>query len=1032
MIFRGLFIGIDRFASPRIDWLGCARRDAVALHALFSDTLGGESVLLTDEAATRAAIEYECKKLSQCDADDVVVIAFSGHGSETHELVTYDADLRSLETTCIPLDLLTQWFSEIPAHRVICILDCCFSGGMGAKVLKVDAVPRGLQSVEDLLEQLKGPGRLIVTASSATEPAWENSKIGHGLLTYHLLEGLQGAEEVRQSGQVSVYRLLEYVTQRVIDDAAKLGKPQHPTVRGQLDGELTWPVFEAGEIYYRAFPERGQAPVTSDVHSLAVYGFPDALLDVWKGSIPTLNQLQLDAINEFNLLRGDHLVVSAPTSSGKTMIGELAALKGALDHRRSLFLLPLKALVNDKHQQFTRMYGPFGVRTIRATGDSVDPELMRGQYDICLMTYETFAAIALGNPHILEQVGTVVVDEVQMIADASRGVNLEFVLTLLRMRRRQGIEPQVVALSAVIGDTNGLERWLDARLLKRVERPVPLDEGLLLADGTFRYISSDTGEEKRSEGFIQRQWGKDSSQSWVIPLVQRLVGEGKQVIVFREIRGEARGCALYLARELGLASAEEALRRLPTGDPSLASEALKKALDGGVAFHISDLERAERQVIEEEFRAPDSTIRVIVATTTLAMGVNTPAEAVVVAGLVHPGPVPVPYAVAEYKNIVGRAGRLGFAERGSSFLLALSPKDEHEFWQKYVMGQPEDLLSRFLSEGTDPRSLILRVLVAAPKGGAEGLTPEAIVNFLENSFGAFQRTQSIGQWSWDRQGLLQALSELEAHRLVERDAQGKLHLTELGRLCGQGGVEVESMIRVVEALAPLPPDSINDPTLLTVTQLTTELDALNFPINKASTNSEPQAWSGALRQQQVPEHVLRTLQRWITEKHQGTLRAKKAAACLLWITDMPMSEVESVLTRFGGKFDGAAGPTRSLSSRTADLLGVVARVAEILHPELNLGERPARLLVRLEMGVPSQAVDLARRTGLSLTRGDYQRMMKAGLSGIDVIEASPDEPLLACIEGDVQKLAAIRAAVFAHRAAQEVVPVEPLLPPYES
>ena len=75
-------------------------------------------------------------------------------------------------------------------------------------------------------------------------------------------------------------------------------------------------------------------------------------------------------------------------------------------------------------------------------------------------------------------------------------------------------------------------------------------------------------------------------------------------------------------------------------------------------FHNADLAPDERQVIEEEFRVAKE-LRVLAATTTLAMGVNTPAEAVIVVGLMHPGDTP--YSVAEYKNIVGRAGRLGFA-----------------------------------------------------------------------------------------------------------------------------------------------------------------------------------------------------------------------------------------------------------------------------------------------------------------------------------------------------------------------------------
>jgi helicase len=382
------------------------------------------------------------------------------------------------------------------------------------------------------------------------------------------------------------------------------------------------------------------------------------VIDAWAGDIPRLNQLQLEAINEYGVLRGEHLVASAPTSSGKTMLGELAAITGALDRRRTLFLMPLKALVNDKLLQFQRVYGPFGIRTVEATGETDDiTPLLRGQFDIALLTYEKFTALALTHPHVIEQVGTIVIDEVQMIADESRGANLEFIMTLLRMRRREGLEPQIIALSAVIGDTNGLERWLGGRLLRRVERPVPLDEGVICSNGRFRFMDGDTGRETAQERAIQPLYGEGKHRDWVIPLVRKLVSENKQVIVFRESTGETRHGADYLAQALGLPPATEALADLPAGDPSQASTHLRQLLARGVAFHNSHLRRDERRVVEEHFRKREARLRVIVATTTLAMGVNTPASAVVIVGLEHPSPEgPVAYSVAEYKNIVGRAG----------------------------------------------------------------------------------------------------------------------------------------------------------------------------------------------------------------------------------------------------------------------------------------------------------------------------------------------------------------------------------------
>ena len=540
MAFHGLFIGIDRYQSPQINWLSCARRDAVALDALFFDTLGGNTELLVDESATRANIEDRFKALVRCDPDDTVVIAFSGHGSDTHELVTYDTNVRDLTNTAIPLSTLAEWFSHIPAKRLVLLLDCCFSGGMGAKVLKADAMPRDFLSVDARLAELSGDGRIVITASAATEPAWENPKSGHGYFTHFLIEALRGGDGVKENGRVSVYRLLEYVTRRVTDLAHQFGHPQHPTLRGTIDGELSWPIFSPGARFAASFPEYPAARAASSLDSLTAFGFPQTLIEAWGRAIPSLNQLQLDAINEFGVLGGNHLVVAAPTSSGKTMVGELAALKVVLNRQRAVFLFPLKALVADKKRYFESVYGDFGLRILEATGETDDiSPLFRGQYDVALLTYEKFSAIALTHPHVLEQAGLVVVDEVQMIASEGRGVNLEFLLTLIMMRRREGIEPQLIALSGVVGEMNGFERWLGARLLRRDERPVPLDEGLLLASGVHRYIDAETRAETRSAPLIRAQYsGKGSSQDLVIPLVQRLVSDGQQVIVFRETKGE--------------------------------------------------------------------------------------------------------------------------------------------------------------------------------------------------------------------------------------------------------------------------------------------------------------------------------------------------------------------------------------------------------------------------------------------------------------------------------------------------------------
>src|SRR5215469_15433687 len=111
-----------------------------------------------------------CGKLQP---DDVVVIAFSGHGTETHELVAYDTEPFNLEGTTIPLTTLGDWCARIPVRRLLIVLDCCFSGGLGAKALQVEMRPRDIHSVDAKLNQISGNGRVILTASGPTEKAWE-------------------------------------------------------------------------------------------------------------------------------------------------------------------------------------------------------------------------------------------------------------------------------------------------------------------------------------------------------------------------------------------------------------------------------------------------------------------------------------------------------------------------------------------------------------------------------------------------------------------------------------------------------------------------------------------------------------------------------------------------------------------------------------------------------------------------------------------------------------------------------------------
>lgn len=577
-MLRGLFIGIDKYPAP-ITRLTCARADALALGSLFEDNSDNGSITkLVDADATRENILHAIEDLKTARDDDFVVITFSGHGTDDHRLVPIDADASDLAGTCVSLDELAVHLDAILSRQMFVVLDCCFSGGIGgARVFAPTASRSPIEDRQSVERLIRGNGRLVLTASAASEPAVETKQFGHGLLSYHLIHAVQGYGDYLDSEFIPLLALVDYVTLSVFDSARLLGEIQTPTVYGSVEGAPALPRLTPGAAYAAVFPERVRRPATRDWSSLQPYGFSEPVLERWSSQMAALNELQLAAINDGGVLDGKSLLVVAPTSSGKTMIGELAAVREAEQGARVVMLLPMRALVNDKFDYFRQLYGDH-LSVVRATGEHADQVGMiySGQFDLTLLTYEKFLSIVTGSPWVLRGVTLVVIDEAQNIAEQSRGSSLEFLLALLRSGHARGGAPQVVALSAVIGDTNGLERWLGAELLRSEYRPIPLRESVIDGSGHAQHLNADGTS--ATESFVVPEWGVggEGSKHIIIPLVRRLVGEQKKVIVFRAIKGETVGTARYLAHSLVLPPANSVLSLLPDGDLSTASHALQR------------------------------------------------------------------------------------------------------------------------------------------------------------------------------------------------------------------------------------------------------------------------------------------------------------------------------------------------------------------------------------------------------------------------------------------------------------------------
>ncbi|MBW2965988.1 DEAD/DEAH box helicase [Candidatus Woesearchaeota archaeon] len=175
------------------------------------------------------------------------------------------------------------------------------------------------------------------------------------------------------------------------------------------------------------------------------------------------------------LLDRKNLLVCTPTASGKTLIAELAMVKYILEDRgKAIYIVPLKALANEKFKDFKKRYGIY-LRTALSIGDFDSADSYLAGYDLIVCTAEKLDSLIRHHAPWLSKVATVIVDEVHLMNDPGRGPTLEILITMLRELLEN---VQIIALSATIGNPEELSEWLDANLIIDNWRPVELKKGI--------------------------------------------------------------------------------------------------------------------------------------------------------------------------------------------------------------------------------------------------------------------------------------------------------------------------------------------------------------------------------------------------------------------------------------------------------------------------------------------------------------------------------------------------------------------------
>ncbi|MCI4346711.1 MAG: DEAD/DEAH box helicase, partial [Thermoplasmata archaeon] len=190
-------------------------------------------------------------------------------------------------------------------------------------------------------------------------------------------------------------------------------------------------------------------------------------------------------------LAGESLVLAAPTASGKSLVAYLALLRAFRAGRTGLYLVPLRALAQEKYDEL-KAFESLGAKIGLSIGDFDLPPEKLEKLDLLVATSEKADGLLRRGSPWLDRLGCVVVDEVHLLRDPERGPTLEVTITRLRQHHP---ELQVVALSATVGNAGELGAWLDARRVESEFRPVPLRQGvyhggrILFSDLTTRTLA---------------------------------------------------------------------------------------------------------------------------------------------------------------------------------------------------------------------------------------------------------------------------------------------------------------------------------------------------------------------------------------------------------------------------------------------------------------------------------------------------------------------------------------------------------------
>ena len=502
----------------------------------------------------------------------------------------------------------------------------------------------------------------------------------------------------------------------------------------------------------------------------------------------------------------DDLVVALPTSAGKTRIAELAALMTLATNRRVLIVTPLRALSAQTERSFRRTFAPLGFSISSLYGASGmaagDEDALRTRH-IVIATPEKLDFALRTDATLIDDVGLIVLDEGHLIGLGEREIRYEILVHRL-LRRPDAENRRIVCLSAILPEGQELDDltgWIrdDAEgepVLSRW-RPTRQRYGLLRwrstggflslsleSDGPFisRFIQPVAPKKGTGKAFPKNNRELTLAAAW------KFASDQKRTLIYCTQRNHVEGYAkaiIDLAKKGFLGSfldeSTSILRAVEIGREWLGEDhPAVQCLMLGVAIHHARLPNAFLRELERLLN--EGILKVIVASPTLAQGLNLNAAVLLVPNIYRAG---APLKAEEFANVAGRAGRAFVDVEG----LVVHVMYESEQWRMLAWNQlVNSAYARTLESGLI--QLVAEVLARLSRTGV--LRRADAIEYLANSREAWEVPDREGEESLTSLlelldtavlGLVEALDSdaAELPRLLDEALRGSLWARQLAR-----------------------------------------------------------------------------------------------------------------------------------------------------------------------------------------------------------------------------------------------------------